>query len=386
MAGSVSPATGRRYGVARVCAVWDVPRSSFYLARRAAQNPAPACPEGRRGPKPAVSDADLLGAIRADLARSPWSGEGHRKVWARLRVHDGLRVARKRVLRLMRENALLSPHRARPRPVETHDRRIVTDAPNLMWAIDGTQIATVQDGKVWLFAVAEHWNAEALGWHVSKRGTRREALQAMGMAVRQQHGHLGRDAARGVQLRHDHGSCFMAEDFQTQIRAWGMTPSYAFVGQPQTNGVIERFFRTLKEQVVHGRVFQTLEDVRDAVRIFVARYNAEWLVEKNAHLSPHAMRRQHGACGHAHGRVTQPSVQGNRDRFKWKSARTTNAIERLHEEFKRRIKTQTVLPDAETAPMLFWALLASGQIVMRKVDGWDTLAVPLADQAIDLAA
>ena len=70
----------------------------------------------------------------------------------------------------------------------------------------------------------------------------------------------------------------------------------------------------------------------------------------------------------------------------WKSARTTNAIERLHEEFRRRIKTQTVLPEAETAPMLFWALLASGQIVMRKVDGWETLAQPLADQPIDLAA
>ena len=53
----------------------------------------------------------------------------------------------------------------------------------------------------------------------------------------------------------------------------------------------------------------------------------------------------------------------------WKSARTTNAIERLHEEFKRRIKTQTVLPSAETTAMLFWALLASGQITMRKVDG-----------------
>ena len=64
----------------------------------------------------------------------------------------------------------------------------------------------------------------------------------------------------------------------------------------------------------------------------------------------------------------------------------TNAIERLHEEFRRRIKTQTVLPEAETAPMLFWALLASGQIVMRKVDGWVSLAAPLADQAIDLAA
>jgi len=70
----------------------------------------------------------------------------------------------------------------------------------------------------------------------------------------------------------------------------------------------------------------------------------------------------------------------------WRSARTTNAIERLHEEFKRRIKTQTVLPSADTAAMLFWALLASGQISMRKVDGWHTLATKLIDQPIDLAA
>ena len=70
----------------------------------------------------------------------------------------------------------------------------------------------------------------------------------------------------------------------------------------------------------------------------------------------------------------------------WKSARTTNAIERLHEEFKRRIKTQTVLPSAETAAMLFWALLASGQITMRKVDGWQSLGQPPAKCMIDLAA
>ena len=63
-----------------------------------------------------------------------------------------------------------------------------------------------------------------------------------------------------------------------------------------------------------------------------------------------------------------------------------HAVERLHEEFRRRIKTQTVLPEAETAPMLFWALLASTQIVMRKVDGWETLAEPLSATPIDLAA
>jgi putative transposase len=66
--------------------------------------------------------------------------------------------------------------------------------------------------------------------------------------------------------------------------------------------------------------------------------------------------------------------------------RSHNAIERLHEEFKQRIKTQTVLPSSDTAAMLFWSLLASGQIVMRKVDGWHTLAAKYADQPLDVAA
>jgi putative transposase len=68
----------------------------------------------------------------------------------------------------------------------------------------------------------------------------------------------------------------------------------------------------------------------------------------------------------------------------WRSLRTTNAIERLHEEFKRRIKTQCLLPCAETAAMLFWALLASGQITLRRVDGWPTLERSPTD--LDLAA
>jgi putative transposase len=291
MATAISSATGRRYGAVRVCRAWEVPRSSFYAARAAAaeSTKAGASPT-RRGPKPAVSDADLLAAIRADLARSPWAGEGHRKVWARLRAMDGIRVSRKRVLRPMRQHALLSPHRARPRPEAAHERRITTEAPNIMWATDATQVTTVQDGKVWLFGVAEHWNAEVLGWHVAKHGTRYEAIQALGMAVRQQFGHLGAGAARGLALRHDHGSTFMADVFQKQVKFWGLAPSYAFVAEPETNGVIERLFRTLKEQAIHGRIFQTIEDVRDAVRAFVTRYNAEWLVEKNGYRSPAQMR------------------------------------------------------------------------------------------------
>jgi putative transposase len=69
-----------------------------------------------------------------------------------------------------------------------------------------------------------------------------------------------------------------------------------------------------------------------------------------------------------------------------KAIRTSNAVERPHEEFQRRIKTQTVLPCAETAAMLFWALLASGQITMRKADGWESLAEKPSHPLIDLAA
>jgi putative transposase len=291
MAEATSPATGRRYGVARVCRVWEVPRSSFYAALQVGADGATSTTNpARRGPEPAVSDQDLLAAIRADLARSPWTGEGHRKVWARLRALDGIRVSRKRVLWLMRDHALLSPHRVQPRPEALHERQIITAAPNFMWATDATQITTVQDGKVWLFGVAEHWNAELLGWHVAKHGTRYEAIQAVGMAVRQQFGHLSAGAARGLALRHDHGSNFMADVFQKQIRFWGMAPSYAFIGEPETNGVIERLFRTLKEQAIHGRIFQTIDEVRGAVRAFVARYNAEWLVQKNGYRSPARMR------------------------------------------------------------------------------------------------
>lgn len=290
MAAAISPGTGRAYGVARVCDGLGVARSSFYAWRRQQERTDPPPPPSRRGPKPAISEAAVLSAIRADLARSPWIGEGHRKVWARLRVLDGLRIARKRVLRLMRENGLLSPHRHLPHRDAAHDGRITTAAPNLMWGTDATQIPTVQDGKVWLFAVVEHWNAEGMGWHVAKIGDRYAAAEAVGMAVKTVFGAVAGGIARGVALRHDHGSPFMADHFQNQIKFWGMAPSFAFVAEPETNGVAERFFRTFKEQVVYGRIYQTIDDVRAAVRAFFERYNHQWLVEKNGLRSPHQTR------------------------------------------------------------------------------------------------
>jgi transposase InsO family protein len=283
---ATSPGTGLAYGVARVCAAWGLARSSFYALKSRQQATAEQPPAKRRGPKPSISDAALLVAIEADLAASPWVGEGHRKVWARLRVCRGIRVARKRVLRVMGENHLLSPHRCRRRGGNPHDGEIITHAPNLMWGTDGVRVFTVDDGWGWIFTAIEHWNAECVGWHVCKRGDRFAALQPISMGLARLYGSTSAGAARGLALRMDHGSQYLSDHFTNQIKFWGIQPSYAFVEQPQTNGVAERFNRTLKEQIIHGRIYPNIAALRNAVRGFVEQYNAQWIVEKNGYLSP----------------------------------------------------------------------------------------------------
>ena len=181
MSAATSPGTGLAYGLRRVCAAWGMARSSFYAMTSGQHAEQP--PAKRRGPKPAISDQALLVAIEADLEASPWEGEGYRKVWARLRVCRDIRVARKRVLRLMRENNLLSPHRCRRRGGNPHDGAIITHAPNLMWGTDGVRVFTVDDGWGWIFTAVEHWNAECVGWHVCKRGDRFAALQPISMGL-----------------------------------------------------------------------------------------------------------------------------------------------------------------------------------------------------------
>lgn len=295
MSAATSPAVGRRYGVERACRLLGVPRSTLY-ARRSRAAEGRTEPPARRGPKPKTSDADLLAAIREDLAASPFVGEGHRKVWARLRVGRGIRVGKERVLRVMRENNLLSPHRAARRDSAPHDRSITTDSPNVLWGTDGLRVWTVEEGWGWVFAAVEHWNAECMGWHVTKVGDRFAALEPVAQGVLREFGSTGADAARGLSLRIDHGTQYLADHFQNQIRYWGLAPSFAFVGEPQTNGVAERFFRTLREQVLHGRVYRTLEEVRRAVEEFVERYNESWLLEKLGYLSPRACRREHEAA------------------------------------------------------------------------------------------
>jgi hypothetical protein len=142
--------------------------------------------------------ASLLAAIQADLAASPFRGEGHRKVWARLRYGLGLVVGRNRVLRLMHEHHLLSPYRQPPRPANDHDGTILTAAPDRLWGTDASMVQTVEDGRVWVFAALDHFNSEIVGHYVSTDGSRFSALEPISQAVSQRFGGISADAARGV--------------------------------------------------------------------------------------------------------------------------------------------------------------------------------------------
>jgi transposase InsO family protein len=293
MSAATSAATGRRYGLQRVCQAWERSRSALYARRTRAQQRQVGAEPARRGPRPALSDETLRDAIQADLARSPFQGEGHRKVHARLRILDGIRVARTRVLRVMRAHGLLSPHRGRQGDRQVHDGTIVTQAPNVLWGTDGVRVFTLDHGWVWVFAAVEHWNAECVGWHVCKVGSRFAALEPIAQGLARLYGSVAADVARGLALRMDHGSQYLSDHFLNQIRYWGIRPSFGFVEEPETNGVAERWNRTLKEQAIHGRIFQNLAEVRAAVAAFVERYNTTWRLEKLGYHTPIEAREQH---------------------------------------------------------------------------------------------
>ena len=185
--GCLRPAAGlRRLGQAR---------SSFYAMTSGQHAEQP--PAKRRGPKPAISDQALLVAIEADL-ESPWEGEGYRKVWARLRVCRDIRVARKRVLRLMRENNLLSPHRCRRRGGNPHDGEISLDASHQPHdGTDGVRRVRGRHGRWgWIVTAVEHWKP-SLSAGMSASAASFAAMQPISMGLAGRVSRTAAGAARG---------------------------------------------------------------------------------------------------------------------------------------------------------------------------------------------
>jgi putative transposase len=283
---TVSPSTGRRYGRRRTCQALGVPRSTLYAVRARRER---AVPGQKRGPKTAWTDAALAAQIQATLARSPFVGEGYRKVWARLRL-AGIRTSKGRVLRLMRDGGLLAPTRVgQPHGPKAHDGTIIPDRPDAMWGTDATAGWT-DEGLATIFIAVDHYTAECVGIHAARRGTRFEALEPLRQGVQAHFGACREDIAVGLALRHDHGSQFLSNHFQAELRFLGITSSPAFVREPEGNGCAERFIRTLKEQLLWVEHFATVEDLRQALLAFRDRYNREWLIGRHGHRTPADVR------------------------------------------------------------------------------------------------
>src|SRR5262249_41237352 len=144
---------------------------------------------------------------------------------------------------------LLAPSRqVRVLGPRNHEGTIVTERPDEMWGTDATSTWTVKEGHVTVFVAVDHCTAEGVGIHAARVGSGCGALEPIRQAVRDRFGAYGEGVAGGLNLRHDHGSQYMSDDFQTELGFLGIESSPAFVRAPEGNGCAERFIRTLKEQ------------------------------------------------------------------------------------------------------------------------------------------
>ncbi|MFQ5601620.1 MAG: transposase, partial [Candidatus Krumholzibacteriia bacterium] len=244
MSRATSPSSGERYGVVRVVEEFAGCRSTYY-ARRKREAEADHKPS-KRGPKTKLSDEELEKGIREVLEASPFLGEGYRKVWAKLRV-AGVRVGKERVRRIMREAGLQAPYRAaRNLGPHVHDGTITTEKPDEMWGTDLTATATVEEGQASVFIAVDHCTGECVGIHAAREANRFEALEPIRQGVREHFGGYEEKIAVGLKLRHDHGSQYMSDDFQQEIRFLGIESSPAFVRAPEGNGKKERSMRDIK--------------------------------------------------------------------------------------------------------------------------------------------
>jgi len=232
-----------------------------------------------------MADRELLAEIRQVLDQSPFVGEGHRKVWARLR-RRGVCTSRKRVLRLTREAGLLAPTaRVRRRAKRLHEGTITVERPDTLWATDATEGWTDRDGRCAIFAVIDHATGEAFV-DASPRMDRLAAADLLREACSERFGSVERAVASGLALRHDGGSCFRSHHYQAEIDHLGIDRSPAYHYEPETNGCVEKFIQTLKEQVIWIERFDTLDQLRAAVREFARTYNGDWLIERHGYRSP----------------------------------------------------------------------------------------------------
>lgn len=272
--------------LATVCRIAGVSRSAACEQRRRLREDPTQRPAGRkRGPVGAMADAELRAEVHDVIETSPFTGEGHRKVWARLR-RRGIRSSRKRVLRVMREDGVLAPTpQVRKRAARLHTGTITVTEPDTLWATDATEGFSDRDGRCAVFVIVDHGSGEVF-FDAAARMDRFAAADLLREVTAERFGSVEAAVASGLSLRYDGGPCFRSDHYQAEIDHLGIARSPAYHYEPETNGCAERAIQTLKEQLLWICRFETFEELRAAVRSFGRLYNREWLLERHGYRTP----------------------------------------------------------------------------------------------------
>jgi transposase InsO family protein len=260
--------------------------SAFYARTRNIESPR------KRGVKPVISDADLLPRIKAQIAVLPFHSVGYKKLhmyWRKANPSSPP-ASKERFRRVMAGSNLLLKKPGGTGSSYPHNGVIKTKAPNVMWATDGKKFFTEKEGWCNFTGVIDHFNSEIIGWSIAETADRFEAFIPVGDAIIAQFGGLTAEAAKGVSLRVDCGSAYTSKYFRKTALFYGIDISYTRARSPESNGVIERFHRTLEEQVFSVHQFKSLAQARIVIAQFVKNYNKLWIFHESKGLSPIEMR------------------------------------------------------------------------------------------------
>jgi len=253
--------------VRQVCQAAGISRQAYYAARREPSAERERRPRSSR-PGPWSTAEELEAGIRRVAAANPaW---GVRKVWAALRREDVV-ASRKRVWALMRSLGLVLPP-VRERDDWTPRGQVKVEDSNRRWATDLTTTWTRQDGLVALVPVIDCGDRVVFEIGVSKS---QESPVVLGPVERALWREFGRPEAvpAGLELRSDHGPQYTGADAEKLCKSWGVEHTFAPVGRPTGNAVAERVIQTLKVELLWTRDWESLEEVEQAVREWVTRYN-----------------------------------------------------------------------------------------------------------------
>ena len=245
------------YAIRRICRILEVNRSS--LEKRH---------EGRR--RAARSSPDLEAKLQVLIQEHPTYG--YRRLWALLRYRLGIMVNRKRIYRILKAKRWLVHQRVvtpRPRVKASASR---TSSSDRRWAMDMTHVDCGRDGWAHLVGVIDCHDRELLGWEFALRGRAKEAERAIEEACIARFGTL-RPAGSSPVVRSDNGLIFQSRRFRSACRDYRLTQEFITPYTPEQNGIIERFFRSLKEECVWQHRFESFSAAKRAIAQWIEWYN-----------------------------------------------------------------------------------------------------------------